>query len=406
MSLSRFASLVRRARFAAGQRRDSPPDHMLTVTTAPTVYQVRKLDQMHLDRGMPAIQTTIVRVFALGLAVVALALAGCKEGKPENAYQEGVAAYVAYNDAEAERLFTLAAGHGDAAAQTILGMMYSSGKVPRDLVDGKRWLKLAADQGDAEAQFLIVLLEMNQNSVPKTEAETKRLFFETVGKLRLAADQGNAFAELFLAQLFLETWNASDEESDSIDYRQVINATMPKGHAEALRLVRRAADKGDARSQLTLANIYRFGRGVPENEAEAARWFGLAARQGDAKAQETLGSMHWLGDGVPENPVEAAYWFKLAADQGETGAQIALAGMYERGEGVPETYVEAYKWYNILTASSDVAQLYRDAKEALRSKMTPDQIAEAQRLSSVWKPRTRKLARFLRGAIPPIPLSP
>lgn len=362
-----------------------------------------------MDRGRLATKTTIVRWVVLSLAAFAFALAGCKDGKTENAYQEGVAAYVVYNDTDALRLFTLAANSGDGAARTILGMMFLSGEgVPQDREEGKRWLKLAADQGEPEALFSIFTLEMNQNSVPKTEAETKRLLLEMWRRLRLAADQGNAFAELFLARLFLETWNASDEERYPKDYKQFMSVAMPKGHAEALRLVRRAADKSDTQSQLTLGNIYRFGRGVPENSAEAARWFGLAARQGDAEAQEALGMMNWIGDGdgVPENPVEAAYWFKLAADQGKIGAQSALAVMYERGEGVPENYVEAYKWYNILIAGRAAVESNRVSREALRSKMTPDQIAEAQRLSSVWKPRTRKLARFLRGSIPPTEISP
>jgi TPR repeat protein len=53
-------------------------------------------------------------------------------------------------------------------------------------------------------------------------------------------------------------------------------------------------------------------------------------------------------------------------------------------EGVPEDYVQAYKWWNLSAAQGDATAI--ENKEKLRKLMTPAQIAEAQRLSSEWKP--------------------
>jgi uncharacterized protein len=67
------------------------------------------------------------------------------------------------------------------------------------------------------------------------------------------------------------------------------------------------------------------------------------------------------------------------------------------GKGVPQNYVRAYMWYNLAAsqyASSPHYELYerdRESAEKLRDilarKMTPAQIAEAQRLAREWKPK-------------------
>ncbi|MBM3518860.1 MAG: sel1 repeat family protein, partial [Alphaproteobacteria bacterium] len=85
---------------------------------------------------------------------------------------------------------------------------------------------------------------------------------------------------------------------------------------------------------------------------------------------------------------EAARWYRLAAEQDLAQAQNNLGVMYEYGRGVPQDYVQAHKWYNLAAsrspASDDVAVKNRDIVAA---KMTPAQIAEAQRLAREWRPR-------------------
>jgi TPR repeat protein len=58
--------------------------------------------------------------------------------------------------------------------------------------------------------------------------------------------------------------------------------------------------------------------------------------------------------------------------------------MYANGEGVPQDYVQAFVWFNLAASESDKAAQYRDL---VASKMTPAQIAEAQRLVQEWKPK-------------------
>jgi hypothetical protein len=82
--------------------------------------------------------------------------------------------------------------------------------------------------------------------------------------------------------------------------------------------------------------------------------------------------------------VEAAKWYRAAAAQGLEEAQFMLGLMYRDGDGVAQNYVLGHMWMNLAgTRGYQDAQQERDK---LARYMTPDQIAEAQRLAREWKP--------------------
>ena len=102
-----------------------------------------------------------------------------------------------------------------------------------------------------------------------------------------------------------------------------------------------------------------------------------------------LGFMYQFGYGVPKEDKEAVRWYRLAADRGNAQAQKNLGFMYEFGRGVPQDFAQAHMWFNLAGAGGDAdAAKMRDA---VASKMTPDQIAEAQRLARQWKPKANRL---------------
>jgi TPR repeat protein len=89
---------------------------------------------------------------------------------------------------------------------------------------------------------------------------------------------------------------------------------------------------------------------------------------------------------------EAAKGNRKLADQGFAEAQYNLGLMYADGLGVPQDYVVAQKWL-ILAASrfttAPQAQLRDQAvarRDEVAAKMTPQQIAKAQKLAGEWKP--------------------
>ncbi len=138
--------------------------------------------------------------------------------------------------------------------------------------------------------------------------------------------------------------------------------------------------------------MYRDGHGVPQDYAEALKWYRKAADQGNARAQTILGFVYDTGQGVPQDYAEAVKWYRNAADQGNAFAQSNLGLMYGNGQGVPQDYVQAHKWYNLATARFLASQTEeRDAavknRDRVAARLTPAQIAEAQRLAGEWKPQ-------------------
>jgi len=71
------------------------------------------------------------------------------------------------------------------------------------------------------------------------------------------------------------------------------------------------------------------------------------------------------------------------AEQGHAEAQYNLGYMYYKGQGVPQNYIQAYMWASLAAAQG--YELAAKGLEILEKEMTPDQIAEAQRLVREWK---------------------
>jgi hypothetical protein len=160
-------------------------------------------------------------------------------------------------------------------------------------------------------------------------------------------------------------------------------AYQRRDYATALRLWRPLAEHGDANAQLKIGHMYAHGEGVPQDFVEGVRWYRRAAEQGHASAQDSLGFSYYRGEGVPQNYSEAAKWLRLAADQGLGNSQNKLGLMYENGEGVPQDYILAHMWFNLAMAQGDT---YATNRDGVAAKMTPAQIAEAQKLAREWKP--------------------
>ncbi len=123
-----------------------------------------------------------------------------------------------------------------------------------------------------------------------------------------------------------------------------------------------------------------YNRG--DYEAALKKFLPLA-NQGDAAAQHYLGVMYGEGKGVAQDYAEAMKWYRLAADQGDADAQYNLGGMYFSGHGVARNYIQAYMWVTLAAAQGN--ENASKGLEILEKKMSPDQIAQAQRLAREWK---------------------
>jgi TPR repeat protein len=77
------------------------------------------------------------------------------------------------------------------------------------------------------------------------------------------------------------------------------------------------------------------------------------------------------------------------AEQGDATAQYNLGVFYDNGLDVPQDQVSAYMWFSLSAAQGkEGAATFRDLIARL---MTPEQIAEAQKLAREWKPTKQPL---------------
>jgi TPR repeat protein len=188
-----------------------------------------------------------------------------------------------------------------------------------------------------------------------------RTFLRTVLALFLVL-----LAPLVLAGDFQKGWKAYS----STDYETAISEWQD------------LADAGDANACYGMGLLYGNGFGVDMNDELSLKYYGIAAEKGHAEAQYNLGVMHQNGWGVPVNEKEGVRLYRLAADQGIVGAQLGLGRVYAMD--YMDTYdpVEAYKWFSIAANSGDL-----DAKskmDFLASRMTADQVGEAERATKAW----------------------
>lgn len=122
----------------------------------------------------------------------------------------------------------------------------------------------------------------------------------------------------------------------------------------------------------------------------SARTTKLSALRANAKAEALLGFKYEHGLGVPQSFETAAALYERAAEQGDPTGQYLLGLMYDKGHGVWEDTVLAHKWLNLAAAHAPprYREQYLRIRDAVATKMTPDQIYFAQQLAVQWVPRS------------------
>jgi TPR repeat protein len=162
-------------------------------------------------------------------------------------------------------------------------------------------------------------------------------------------------------------------------------------YQQALKIWRPLAEQGDAVAQLRLSVMYAEGQGVPKDDAQSLKWGKLAAENGNVTAELIMGARYNEGRGVPKDASEALNWFEKAANKGAAFGQFNLGLMYAGGSGIPQDKVQSFKWFTMAAAVFPIGSKQRDQAvynaNQVAAKMTPAEIAEAQRLAREWKPQ-------------------
>lgn len=179
-------------------------------------------------------------------------------------------------------VFSLAVFAQTAFAQIIENVVATSGEVdPAAALND--WLQLA-EQGDAAAQNMLGVMYSEGVGVPENDAEAVHWY-------RLAAEQGHAEAQLVLGGMYDK------------------GKGVPENDVEAVRWYRRAAEQGHANAQVMLGVMYSNGTGVLRNDMLAFMWSNIAAASGNTAALpiKTIAAAKLL----PEQRAEAEHMSSL-----------------------------------------------------------------------------------------------
>jgi TPR repeat protein len=190
--------------------------------------------------------------------------------------------------------------------------------------------------------FAVLAFGMPCVSYAETPAE--------LAALKAKAEKGDAKAELALGNIYC---NCEDYPS-------------PPNHnyAEALKWFRKAADQGNAEGQDELGKMYLHGLGVARNASEAANWFRKSAEQGNAEAELGI-AITYLSSSATRDINQALKWARKSAEHGNGEAEEFLGMTYHYGEeDVPRDYAEALKWlrkavtHDNADAQYDLGEMY------------------------------------------------
>lgn len=218
------------------------------------------------------------------------------------------------------------------------------------------------------SQLAVIVLLMLV-TVSAQAAEKKTITYEQIAKLTVVAESGNAEAQEMLGRIYM---------------RGQETAGVSKNNNEALKWLGKAAEQNFPRAELELGLMYDEIAEL-RDYAVAHKWYQKAADHNLSLAQYKLGIFSRYGRFVPQNDAEAVKWWRLAAEQGEASAQANLGVAYHNGQGVNKDKVQEYLWFSLAAK-----QNFEDTKQAvdqLEKCMPPEQLTEAKRLVSEWKPK-------------------
>ncbi len=310
-------------------------------------------------------------IVAVFIAALGWGITGCATTN----YQQGTRLYRPDNAAAALQELKPLAEQGDAEAQFKLGSLYYQGLgVPQDYPEAIKWLRRAADQRHVSAEVVLGNIYANgfQGAIAKDlpQALMWFIFAAAQGDPEALEHRDNLTRRLTPAQI-VEAQRMAREYQPEYAYTKLIGQLTP------------LAEKGDSDAQFRLAVMYYHGRGVARDFTKALDLFKKAALQGHPLAQYNVGFMYEKGEGTAQDYAIAAKYYRQSAERGNLLAQYKLGSVYEKGQGVAPDEVQALMWYTLAAIRGDVTA--KTARDRVTVWMTPQQVAEAQRLASEFK---------------------
>ena len=204
---------------------------------------------------------------------------------------------------------------------------------------------------DSSAQKLF---EKGQNYEGKEDYENAYLCYKK------AAEQGYAPAMGSLGYVLLEGEGVEQDEEKALKwlrkgsnmndgYSQYLlgnlyvygRAGLEEDYDEALKLYRKAIEKGETGPLNQLCRMYCLGLGVEVDDDEAIKWGMKAVKEGDTGVYYFLG----LAYEHKKKYMEALSWYKKGAYEMDSGCMLQIGYLYDDDGGLPVNYQEAVRWY-------------------------------------------------------------
>ncbi len=246
---------------------------------------------------------------------------------------------------------------GPGQAELALSRYYFSNTFgKRDAKKAEEWLKKAVTAGHPQAEFYLVVWQLDQKTLTAAAADQKYRQLAAKGSSEAAyrvastilqSDKPSA-EEIALARtLILQAKQAFHPEADyllAVGYEtQTFERPQDSSADVVAQLYLNSAQKFFPRAMSRVAELYLTGELLPRNAEMAHNWFLLCARLNNVSCAFNAGVMLDDGDGIPVNHEDAFSLFTFAADNGHTGAMNRMALMYLFGRGVDKDVNKALK---------------------------------------------------------------
>jgi len=140
----------------------------------------------------------------------------------------------------------------------------------------------------------------------------------------------------------LEINGASQLQSAYIKSHELLDSGQT---ADAVSLLKKAADGGHSKALYELGRIYEFGELVDRDYKKALRYYKKSADLGDPQGQRAYAFMLDLGRNIPKNTPKAMLYYTFAADGSDIEASMVLGNKFFRGYDTVQSCNTALSYY-------------------------------------------------------------
>ncbi|KAK1837179.1 protein sel-1 1 [Podospora conica] len=273
---------------------------------------------------------------------------------------------------------TLASLNGNASAQHMVGLMYSTGvggAVERDQARALLYYTFAANQGHTRAEMAVAHRHHAGIGVPKNCENAVKYYKRVADKAMAWVRAGPPGGMSWVS----ESYRIADEtggvygEGASVASTGTLsmkgNAASDAAYAsieDIIEYLDLMSQKGDFKASYNLGRLYYEGqRGLPKDHELAAQYFFAVTRKfwkqkggriADnykagldkvaCKAAGYLGRMYMRGEGVSQSFVSARIWFERGISHADPQSNWGLGLLHLHGYGVDKNIGKAITHFN------------------------------------------------------------